>query len=80
MASALDSKGRDVLTQGQITVLSMIYSSLKGHELVNAEILNQDLKDVYMMLDALGMSGIALVTQASIDEIWNTVAKERKLK
>jgi hypothetical protein len=78
MASALDSKGRNVLTEGQITILAMLYSSLKGHEFMNEQVLNEDLKDTHRFLDALGMCGCAVLTQSSIDEIWKAVAKERK--
>ncbi len=77
MASALDRKGRDVLTEGQITVLAMLYSSLQGH-LHDADALNEDLKSTHMFLDALAMCGIAVLTQASVDELWGTLSTARK--
>jgi hypothetical protein len=78
MSSALDDKSRNVLTEGQITILAMLYSSLKGHEFMNEEVLNEDLKDTHRFLDALGMCGFAVLTQSAIDEIWNALMKERK--
>jgi hypothetical protein len=78
MVTAVDLKGRNILSEWQITSLAMLYSSLQGHK--GDEIkLRQDLKDVHIFLDALAMGGWAILTQGAVDEMWNILSQARKL-
>ncbi len=77
MEAALDSKGRNVLTEAQITTMAMLYSSLQGH-LQDRDAMGEDLKSIHVFLDVVSMCGMAILSQVSVDEMWGALAKTRE--